>query len=157
MAVVETHELRRVYKSSTGVIRRGVKTTEAVRGINLAIEQGDYPAAQTCFEESLGLFRELGDRRGAAGLLGNLSLVAYERNDLVSAGKLAEESRALATEVADQGRIADALSILGNVASEQGDFATASALNEQSLAIGRELGEYGLQNYTEVKTVTVQI
>src|SRR5437870_5664812 len=41
MAVVETHELRRVYKSATGVIRRRVKTTEAVRGISVEIDEGE--------------------------------------------------------------------------------------------------------------------
>jgi ABC-2 type transport system ATP-binding protein len=41
VAVVETRELRRVYRSSTGVVRRGVKTVEALRGIDLAIEEGE--------------------------------------------------------------------------------------------------------------------
>src|SRR5436189_92888 len=41
VAVVETRELRRVYKSATGVVRRGVKTTEALRGIDLAIDEGE--------------------------------------------------------------------------------------------------------------------
>jgi len=41
VSVVETQELRRVYKSATGVVRRGAKTTEALRGIDLAIEEGE--------------------------------------------------------------------------------------------------------------------
>src|SRR2546422_5336429 len=41
MAVVETRDLRRVYKSATGVLRRRVKTTEAVCGISLEIDDGE--------------------------------------------------------------------------------------------------------------------
>ncbi|MGH3081412.1 MAG: ATP-binding cassette domain-containing protein [Gaiellaceae bacterium] len=41
MAVVEAHELRRVYKTHTGTIRRRVKEIEAVRGVSFAIEKGE--------------------------------------------------------------------------------------------------------------------
>jgi|SRR5581483_11937732 len=41
MPVVETHELRRVYKSTTGFVRRRVKATEAVKGVSLQIEEGE--------------------------------------------------------------------------------------------------------------------
>ena len=41
MAVVETNELRRVYKSATGYLRRRTKATEAVRGISFEIEEGE--------------------------------------------------------------------------------------------------------------------
>ena len=38
--------------------------------------QGDYRSAEPLLEESLGLFRELGDKRGAAHALGNAGIVA---------------------------------------------------------------------------------
>jgi ABC-2 type transport system ATP-binding protein len=41
MAVVEAHDLRRVYKTHTGTIRRRVKEIEAVRGVSFAIEKGE--------------------------------------------------------------------------------------------------------------------
>src|SRR5207344_2302746 len=41
MAVVEAHDLRRVYKTHTGTIRRRVKEIEAVRGASFQIEQGE--------------------------------------------------------------------------------------------------------------------
>ena len=41
MAVVEAHELRRVYKTHTGTIRRRVKEIEAVRGVSFAIDKGE--------------------------------------------------------------------------------------------------------------------
>ena len=41
MAVVEAHDLRRVYKTHTGTIRRRVKKIEAVRGVSFQIEKGE--------------------------------------------------------------------------------------------------------------------
>ena len=41
MAVVEAHDLHRVYKTHTGTIRRRVKQIEAVRGVSFAIEKGE--------------------------------------------------------------------------------------------------------------------
>ncbi len=41
MAVVEAHDLRRVYKTHTGTIRRRVKEIEAVRGVSFQIEKGE--------------------------------------------------------------------------------------------------------------------
>src|SRR3954468_2457993 len=40
MAVIEAIELRRTYRTSTGVIRRKPLEVEAVRGISFAVEQG---------------------------------------------------------------------------------------------------------------------
>jgi ABC-2 type transport system ATP-binding protein len=41
MAVVEAHDLRRVYKTHTGTIRRRVKEIEAVRGVSFQIDKGE--------------------------------------------------------------------------------------------------------------------
>jgi len=40
-AVIEAHDLRRTYKTTTGVIRRKPLSVEAVRGISFAVEQGE--------------------------------------------------------------------------------------------------------------------
>ena len=41
MAVVEAHDLRRVYKTHTGTIRRRVKEIEAVKGVSFEIQKGE--------------------------------------------------------------------------------------------------------------------
>src|SRR5438067_8070693 len=41
MAVVEAHDLRRVYRTHTGTLRRRVKEIEAVRGVSFQIEKGE--------------------------------------------------------------------------------------------------------------------
>ena len=40
MCVVETSELRRSYRTRTGIVRRETKTVEAVRGVSFGIERG---------------------------------------------------------------------------------------------------------------------
>ena len=41
MAVIEAEELRRAYRTTTGVIRRKALTVDAVRGVSFAVEQGE--------------------------------------------------------------------------------------------------------------------
>src|SRR3954452_23821697 len=41
MAVIEAIDLRRTYKTTTGVLRRRPLEVEAVRGISFAVEQGE--------------------------------------------------------------------------------------------------------------------
>ena len=41
MPVVEANDLRRVYKTHTGTIRRRVKEIEAVKGVSFEIEKGE--------------------------------------------------------------------------------------------------------------------
>src|SRR5437868_10238726 len=41
MAVVEAHDLRRVYRTHTGTLRRRVKEIEAVKGVSFEIQKGE--------------------------------------------------------------------------------------------------------------------
>jgi ABC-2 type transport system ATP-binding protein len=41
MAVIEAHDLRRTYRTSTGTFRRRTLEVEAVRGISFAVEEGE--------------------------------------------------------------------------------------------------------------------
>src|SRR5438874_337863 len=41
MAVVEVQDLKRTYRTTTGVLRRRPLVVEAVRGVNLSVEQGE--------------------------------------------------------------------------------------------------------------------
>jgi tetratricopeptide (TPR) repeat protein len=124
----------------------------------LAHFQGDYPAAQARFEESLAIRRELADRSGIARSLNGLANVAHEQGDFASARTLHEECLAIMRELEDRWGIARSLAGLGNVTHEQRDFASAQALYEESLAIWRELGErraiaHSLNNLGNVASV----
>jgi predicted ATPase/class 3 adenylate cyclase len=107
----------------------------------LAQHQGDYPAARAQLEESLAIRRELGDRRGIAGSLGNLGNVAKDQSDFASARALLEECLAIQRELGGRWGIGRSLNNLAVIVYEQGDFASARSLYEESLAILRELGD----------------
>ena len=107
----------------------------------LALYQGDYSAAKALHEEGLAIRRELGDRSGIAGALGNLGNVAVNQGDYPTAKALHEESLAIRRELGDRFGIAVRLNNLGNVALAQCDYTAAKALHEEGLAIRRELGD----------------
>jgi predicted ATPase len=122
------------------------------KGLNgaavLAREQADYGTAQSLFEESLAIFRELEDRWGIANALQNLASVAIVRGDHDRAAALLQESLALWREPADTWGRAIALGLLGRLAQRQGDYGRATALHEQSLSLFREAGEiWGLARF----------
>jgi non-specific serine/threonine protein kinase len=125
------------------------RTRERANALNaagvLAYFQGDYPAARALYEESLAIRRELGDRSGMAGSLGNLGNVALEQGDYRAARALQEQSLAIKRELGDRTGMSISLSDLGEVALYQGDYPAARALYEESLPIARELGHrYGI-------------
>jgi predicted ATPase/DNA-binding SARP family transcriptional activator len=84
-------------------------------------------------EQSLTLFRELGDKFGAAECLGHLSGNAQKDGDYKQAVIFAEQQLALRREMGDQDGIASELGTLGALAFGQGDYQRANTLLEESL------------------------
>ncbi|MGH2353956.1 MAG: ATP-binding protein, partial [Chloroflexota bacterium] len=110
---------------------------------NLARAQRDYAAARACYEAALGLWRQLGDRRGIAMSLSSLGNLANDQGDYAAARPLYEASLALRRELGDQAGIALLLNNLGSLAYNQGDHAAARGLYEESLALHRKRGDKG--------------
>ncbi len=92
-------------------------------------------------EQSLALFREIGDTKGMGQAVYHLGMIAHFRGDLAVARSLLEECIELSSEAGDKGRVARALNQLGGVAAKQGEFVRARALVEEALALFRELGD----------------
>ena len=101
--------------------------------------QSDFDRAEALWQESLVLYRELGDMRGVAFTLRGLGGIAYGKN-IAAACSLYEESLALQRELGDKEAIAWSLGTLAFAISAQGDYTRGRALFEESLAIFRELG-----------------
>ena len=113
----------------------------------LACNQGDYAVAQALLEESLTLYRQLGNQTGIAASLGSLGVVALNQDDYAVARALYEESLIIQRRLGDQTGIANSLNSLGVVAWNQGDYAAARVLLEESLTIQRQLGyQTGIAN-----------
>jgi predicted ATPase/DNA-binding XRE family transcriptional regulator len=98
---------------------------------------------QSLLEQSLLLFREVGDKFGIAECLMGLAVNATYVDDFNQAAILGEEHLALRREIGDQDGIAIALIVLGNLAFRQEDYQRAITLFEEGLAIFRKVGNKG--------------
>ncbi len=127
--------------TSNGANTLNAERAKAFRAAGaLASNQGDYAAAQTLLEQSLAIWRALGDRRGAAGALNSLGNVAWRRGEFAAARALYQESVDIARALDDSRGVAVALISLGNVACQQGEYDAARALYEEALATTRARG-----------------
>ncbi len=121
----------------------GVRANSRAKALNaegvLAFYQGDYASARILYEESLTIFRDVGNKQGIALSLKDLGKLAGMHSDAATAMALYQESLGISRELADRQACAEALNDLGNLAIDQGDYASAMALYEESLGISREL------------------
>jgi DNA-binding CsgD family transcriptional regulator/tetratricopeptide (TPR) repeat protein len=107
----------------------------------LAWMQGDQATARSQLEESVALWREVGDKQGLAQALRFLSGSFESRGDYGAARPLAEESVELFREGEDRFGLGITLSRLGITALAQGDHAAARAAHEEGVAICREIDD----------------
>ena len=115
------------------------KALQAAGGF--ANQQGDYVEARAWFEESLDIYRELGNIRGIGWGLVLLGLLTRYEGHHVAARSLLEESLGLVKQAGDTGAMAAALGNLGLIARDLGDVDLAESYLDQSLALWRELGD----------------
>jgi tetratricopeptide (TPR) repeat protein len=102
--------------------------------------QADYVRARTLLEESLVLYRPLGDSWGLGIALCQLAEVVSQEGDHVRAHILLEEALVLARGTGEHHVVANALEVQGVVAFAVGDYAAAGSLWEESLRRHQQLG-----------------
>jgi tetratricopeptide (TPR) repeat protein len=102
--------------------------------------RGNTERAVAHYEESLALFRELGQGWGSAYTLANLGVATLGHWDLDRALALNEESLSTYKELGDKSGMALVLTNLGDVAWERSEEDRATALYNEALALHRELG-----------------
>ena len=107
---------------------------------SLASYADDYEQAERLCQESLALFRGLGDRAGIAHSLLLLGQAESNRGSPVAARMHTEEALVLFREVGERDGIAWSLSNLADFVGNHGEYAKAQALFEESLAMHRALG-----------------
>ena len=119
-----------------------VLRAEALRAAAvLAWAQGDLDRAEADVEESIPLYRALGDDAGLAGSLITAGLIAQDRGELALAKERHEESRRLAEAAGHRRREGAALANLGDVALLDGDIAGAWDLYRRSEAVCATAGD----------------
>ena len=104
---------------------------------SLALCQGDLPAAWNWCEESLALYREVGDTQGIGKALHGLGNVAFYQAHYAVAREKYEESLKLSRLAGDNKGAAHALNNLGSTALYQSDLPAARDCFEESLNLFR--------------------
>jgi len=102
---------------------------------------GQFEQGEVLCQESLALFREIGDTQGMGDATFHLAHIAFARWDLAAARKLFEESLVLLRETGDKTLTAWALNALALVVLYQGEYARVHPLAEQEIEMFREEGD----------------
>lgn len=107
----------------------------------LAFGQGDLAFAAEVYEESLALYRKVGDEREAARRLAELGQVTRAQGENDRAAALSEEALSLSRKVGERLGAALAHNTLGHIERHRGNVESGTSHHEESLALFRELGE----------------
>ena len=107
----------------------------------LAEAPGDYVRARAAHEESLSIYRQLGDEKGVASSLANLGRVALFQGDQEWASELLEESLVLLRESKNEWELSRVLTSIGIIALRRGDHDRAATSFEEALSLHRNTGD----------------
>jgi predicted ATPase len=106
----------------------------------MAIGQADFRSAEPLLEETLNLFRGLGDKRGVASALGAIGVVAIGRGQNERATALHEEAADLFLEVKDKWGASNELGFAALGRFKRGDYVRARQLADRGLVLAQEIG-----------------
>jgi len=95
------------------------------------------------YDESLALYRELGDNVAAASVMGHIGTLLVQRREYDEAQRMFEASFATDQELGDKPSMRQALNGLGNVARKRCAYAEAKQRYRQCLAIAVAIGHIG--------------
>ncbi len=113
-----------------------------------AYRLSDYPHAALQLEESIAIFRTLGETRRVAAALNNLGNVAKEQGDYHRAEMLHQESLALKREMGDSRGIAASLNNLGMIATARDDDEAATRLYAEAATLQRQGDDHWVLSHT---------
>jgi predicted ATPase/class 3 adenylate cyclase/DNA-binding CsgD family transcriptional regulator len=131
--------LEQALTASRGMLA-SVRANALLAAASLAVYVDDYDQVEKLCEESLALYRELGDKAGIAFSLYLLGPAASTTGNPTVARIQTEEALVLFTEVGDKDGIAWSLNNLAWFVNEQGEYARAQALFKKRLAMHKAQG-----------------
>jgi tetratricopeptide (TPR) repeat protein len=100
-----------------------------------------YSDALPLVEQSLAIYREIGNKAGEGVTLNNISQIYDARGDDTTVLKYLEQSLAISQEIGDKEMEGSTLYNIAAIHCEQGDYAAGLPLYEQSLVLFREIGD----------------
>src|SRR6266699_6057 len=106
---------------------------------NLAVRLGHFERGEALCQESLALFRAIGDTKETGTAVFHLAEIVYFRGDLAAARLRYEECLVLSREAGNKSLVAWALESRAEIAILQGEYASARPLLEEGLALFREV------------------
>jgi predicted ATPase/DNA-binding SARP family transcriptional activator len=118
----------------------------ALRGAcALSLKQGDYQRAKTYGEQSLRIWREIGDVDAIGAALNSVAIAADETGDVDRARELFDEAIDRLRASDEKSGLALTLANAAVLALRQGDHERAPALFAEGLGLARETGDHGLE------------
>ena len=126
--------------SVTGAQRIPARAQALCAAAYLALAQDDSGRATEWAEESVVLWREIGNAAEVGRCLRVLALAVHYQGDPGRARTLAQDGVAICRDADDAHGVYATLNILGSIASHQKDYAAARAAYEESLALARSFG-----------------
>ncbi len=141
----------------TGPIPDVVRAKALTRMGWLIRSLGDYARAVAVLQESLALWRQIGDRAGISRVLTNLAAMVMRQGDYPEATAMLEEALILRQQLGDQHGTCAVLINLGYSESEQGHHQLAIEFFTEALTLARAVGDddyigWILNNLGEVYT-----
>ena len=130
-----------------GILERTVGAPKELRAralVHAAIfpfRLGENRLAADLLQESLDLYRELGDEEGIARSTAELGGIAIAEGDLDRGAKLYEETLPLLRKQGNLARVAVALGNLGTIAHMRGEYPTAVGYYRESIGASRSAGD----------------
>jgi predicted ATPase len=104
-------------------------------------QAADPDSARAALIEALEIYRELGDKVGAAAASTHLAVACRDGSDYEAARSLFTEAIRLWEGAGDPVSVAHTMSNLADVALVQGDYETARKLHQECLSIFQRLGD----------------
>jgi predicted ATPase/class 3 adenylate cyclase len=100
---------------------------------------GNIELAEQLWEESLAVYREIGDDHGIAVILHRLSIIALEHGDFALARDRAERSLDIHRRLRNDKGACQPIALLGSLALQSGDREHGVALLEESAELARKI------------------
>lgn len=120
------------------------RTHERARALSgvgsLALYLGDLESSRAYLEESLIIYREIGDKRGIGASFNGLGRIAMAHGNYPVALSYFERCLSIEREIVSKSGIASALNNLGIATFSQGDYAASRTFHNESLAIQKQIG-----------------
>ena len=140
-----------------GARARTSARARVLHGLGTIIHEiSDYAEARPYAEESLSIWRELGDKKGTARALNSMGWLAFQHGDFDMARSLSEEALLINRGMGEKRGVAVALFNLGSVAMHRSDYPGALSVFEESLSLRREVGDRRSCAYVQVSLSWVE-